>query len=210
MDTTTHTREDLEPDDFDYWVNLRTKELIENKANPAIAKSQERLETYYKQIEDLTNDTEFNKVLAAFRNTKQWGPKFSEFNRGAMVGEAIADATKWLLAKGQAILQKAGVTIQMLLSMLQPQNAKSASGWMPLIAGLLDDVIAAQLGFGGKNGGRGNDQVIIEVDVSTLYYGQYLEYGFHTDSSFIIHPFIRPVVDLYKGEIEALGGTIII
>lgn len=109
-------------------------------------------------------------------------------------------------------IPKSGPT-EFWLFIPNPSTAKAVINPLLFLAlSLLDDVapLVGQYKASAKKKKDEDDMVEVEVDVITLFYGEYMEFGF-TQSNGVFnagHPFIRPSVDTYRGAIANLGGTV--
>lgn len=92
-------------------------------------------------------------------------------------------------------------------------GAGAALAWLPLLLSLVDDIIAVQAAKTETvKKPQQPEMVEVTVDIMTIYYGEYMEFGFtqadnvHNQG----HPFIRPAIDMHLNGIYALGGQILI
>lgn len=153
--------------------------------------------------------------LEAFRSMTGEGRLFSEFNKGAAFGRGVADAFRGL--KDYLTPQDAGFIEKINIGMTKGAAAGSMLGWMPLLLSLADDVVATAQA---KKSGQAkpaqakpaleDDMVEVEIRVQTLYYGEYVEFGY-VQVDGVWHPangFIRRGVDLNNFAITQLGGSV--
>ena len=121
---------------------------------------------------------------------------------------------KWAVPVSAAEELGVGVDITFVNKVLDDaiKPAPSFGVWLPLLLSFADDIVAvaAAKKSGTPQQKPEDDMVEVEVDILTLFYGEFMEFGF-TQSNGVFnagHPFIRPAVDIYRGAITSLGGQI--